>query len=165
MKVNDVMVYNPSLQKNHQESREKTIEELKNGIKIIKQFEGENAAITAKKIIENTSLSRPVLYKDHVLKEWNYELWEKRTLRKKAKAVNLDKYNNDVKLLKNEIEKLNNELEKARNIITMLNKSIEKEKKRSEVYKMDFEELKEEKQKVIAESQRLNDKLVMHGIQ
>ncbi|MCR6791547.1 DUF6262 family protein [Bacillus paranthracis] len=163
--MNESMAYNLSLQEYHQQLRNNSIEELKKGIDVIRGFEGENTVITAKKLMENTSLSRPVLYKEHILKEWNYELWETRMLKKKARAVNLSKYNNDIKNLKDEIKIFSDELKKARNTITIMNNKIEKERKRSEVYKMDIEELKEEKQKILAECQRLNDKLVMHGIQ
>ncbi|MED3561908.1 DUF6262 family protein [Bacillus xiapuensis] len=157
------MVYTPELQNNHRQQRDYSIEELKKGIDVIKAFEGEDAVITAKKLVQNTSLSRSALYKDHILKEWNYDLWEARTLKRKAKAVNLRKYNNDVNNLTDEIKKLNDELEKTRKMIAALNKIIEKERKRKEVYKMDIEDLKEEKEKILAECQRLNDKLVMHG--
>lgn len=152
------MKYNETIKKIHENSRKSTIEQIKDAIELIKSFEGENAIITANKIINNSDLSRAVLYKEHALKEWNCDLWEgKFGSSKRQQSKSNSKEFDELKNLVITLEKKNDKLE-------LENKKCEdkfqKEKQRSEVYKMDIEDLKEKNKKLLAECQRLNSLLV-----
>lgn len=145
---------------------ENGIETIRRAIDTIKTFEGEKAVITAKKLMDNTDLSRSVLYKSHVLKEWNPVSWEKRYGNGvKWKAEYDVKFEKDSAHLLNKIEKLIKENERLQRSNLKLEESVQNERKRSDVYKLDCEELKVKNQKLLAECQRLQNQSFARGNQ
>lgn len=159
------MRYNESLKKRHESLRKQTIQVIQEAVEDIKGTEGDDAPITAKKLQDYTDLSRGTLYKEHVLKIWNYKLWEeKHVLRTKMEKDIKKKFDNDLKDYSEEIIRLNKELENANLKIRNLEEKLDKQKMRSTVYQDDIEELKIKNQKVLGECQRLYGRLKAHGI-
>ncbi|MCY9005720.1 DUF6262 family protein [Peribacillus frigoritolerans] len=140
--------------------RAETLKQIENAINDIKDFEGENADITAKKLQEQTNLSRSVLYKEHTLKVWNVNLWEERYVEKSKVEKKLEnKYSKDFEVIYKQIEELNEKILNLQKKNRFLDKALEKEKKRREVREMDLEDEKIKNQKLLAELQRLENEL------
>ena len=163
------MSYNESLQNVHGNYRDDTIDKLNNAIKTIKTFEGENTIITAKKIVDNSDLSRSVLYKPHALKVWNPTLWEEKYREKTQIEIKLEKnYGKNVEILNKDIDKLNKDNLKLEKQLSKLKDQLKNEKIRSAIYKQDYEEvkleMKQQRESLLGECQRLNNLLHMHGI-
>ncbi|MGX5633704.1 hypothetical protein [Bacillus thuringiensis] len=158
------MKYNNGLKTLHRTQREKTIEDLQNVLQIIKAFEGENTPITAKKIIDNSTLSRAVLYKEHLLKIWNPTLWKKKHETYKQTNGELEsKYKNNITSLTALNNSLTEELFKANIKIKKLSKELEISNIRAIAYKADYEEEKTKYQRQLGENQRLYNKLYGQG--
>ncbi|PEF66697.1 hypothetical protein [Bacillus cereus] len=150
--------YNASLQKLHESKKTETIHEIQNAMDTIILLEGQNAMITAKKVLQYTTLSRSVLYKEHALKIWNYELWEEKYIQKNQIEMKLErKYKQDFNYFQKILKDLEIELHTIKKQNKKLQITLENEKKRREVRELDMEELKIKHQKVLTECQRLSD--------
>lgn len=159
------MKYNNGLKKLHRSQREKTIETLQNVLQIIKAFEGENTPITAKKIIDNSNLSRAVLYKEHLLKVWNPNLWRKKQEENAQESTKYkQKYSNELRSLIETNNKLTSEINKYKTNIEQLSRELEISKSRAIAYKADYEEEKIKYQRQLGLNQKLNDKLYGLGL-
>lgn len=159
------MRYNETLKQKHESLRQETIQSVQEAIEDIRATEGEHSPITAKKLLEYTELSRGTLYKEHVLKVWNYKLWEeKHVLRTKIEKQVRDTFNKDLESYSENLFRLETELEKANNKIKNLEKKLDKEKMKSIVYKDDLNEEKIKVEKALGECQRLHGILKAHGI-
>ncbi|PRS35655.1 hypothetical protein C6W19_17580 [Bacillus sp. RJGP41] len=152
--------YNERLREHQNKMRAETLKQIENAINDIKDFEGENADITAKKLQEQTNLSRSVLYKEHTLKVWNIKLWEERYVEKSRVEKKLEnKYSKDFEVLFKQIEELNEKILNHQKKNRLLDEALEKEKKRREVREMDLEDEKIKNQKLLAELQRVENEL------
>ena len=152
--------YNEKLIEHQKKLREETIRLIEAAIQGIKDFEGENADITAKKLQEQTKLSRSALYKEHAVKIWNCKLWEERYVEKTRVEKKLEtKYSKDLEVLHKQIKELNETIYKLQKKYKILEKTLEKEKKRTEVREMDLQDEKRKNQKLLAELQRLENEL------
>lgn len=163
------MKYNESLKSRHESIRKQTINELLATIENIKAFEGEEATISAKKIITNSNLSRSVLYKSHVLKIWNYELWNIRYNKDEfERQILTQKRKQENDHLVEENIKLQTQLEKIKHENDILTKKNEELKIRLRVYRDTHHEEKLELnlqiKRVIGECQRLSNILLINNI-
>jgi hypothetical protein len=159
------MVLNTGLLELHENKKNETIQQIKSAIETIRVLEGQEATVTAKKLVYFTELSRATLYKKHALKIWNPTLWENRYVKKIQIEMRLEnKFKKDLQILQTEIESLSIENNKLKNHNKKLKSVLEIQKKRSEVYRYDIDELNSKHQKLLAECQNLHNKLVMHGI-
>lgn len=159
------MKYNDAIKERHENFRNDTVSQIEQAIETIKAFEGEQAVITAKKIVENSNLSRAVLYKEHSLKVWNAKLWRERFGDSKDVQRKMEKqFGEEAKSYEALIKSLEDELRKSELKNEALEIKLSNEQKRNDVYKLDTEELKEKNQKLLAECQRLQNKLFTHGI-
>lgn len=159
------MPYHDALQEKHTDDRKKTVKIVQDAIQTIKDIEGESAPITAKKIRMYSDLSRSVLYKKHIVKVWNPELWEKKY---SAKDKFVDKlleqeHQKALEQAKQEIELLILQLENEKREKNSLKEKLELEKERSKVYKADLEEEKINNQKLLGECHRLASELKARG--
>ena len=149
---------NKGIEKHQNEQRQKTIETINQAIQDIKDMEGENCFITAKKLQEYTNLSRSALYKEHALKVWNKKLWEERYVEKSRIEKKLEvKFSKEYEVLQKQIEDLNNQLIKFQKRTSKLEADLELEKKRREVKEVELDEYKEKNMKLLAECQRLEN--------
>jgi len=124
-----MVIYNAGLEKLHNEGRKKTIEAIEAAIADIKDFEGDNAVITVKKIMESTGLSRSALYKEHALKVWNPKLWEERYVEKTRLEKTLEvKFSKDLASLQKQLESALADVEKLEKRNRKLQADLEKEK-------------------------------------
>jgi valyl-tRNA synthetase len=145
--------------------RGETATQVMSAIRVIKAFEGEQASISAKKILDNSNLSRSVLYKDHILKIWNKELWEERHFKKtKIQKKVEEQYKSGVEELQKELEKVYKEFENQYIEVNKFKKKYTDEKKRAEVYLDDIDKLKEKMKKLRGEIFRLQSILDSHNI-
>ncbi|MCU5265844.1 hypothetical protein OB994_00125 [Bacillus cereus] len=159
------MKYNDGLKTLHCIQRKETIQELQNAIQMIKTFEGEDTSITAKKITDNSNLSRAVLYKEHLLQLWHPTLWQKNQEARKQTDRKLEsKYKNNITLLTDLNNSLTEELSKANMKIQKLSKELEISNSRAITYKADYEEEKIKYQRQLGENQRLYDRLYSQGL-
>jgi tRNA G10 N-methylase Trm11 len=148
--------YNEGLKEHHNKRRQETLVKLQTALDTIESLEGEKAVITAHKILQYTDLSRLTLYKEHVLKIWNPQLWEERYIKKSKIEKKLEvKYSNEVNDLMKQIEDLNKQLVKAQKMNEKLKSDFEKEKKRREVKEIELEESIFKHKRLLAECQRL----------
>ncbi|MCU7667758.1 DUF6262 family protein [Bacillus thuringiensis] len=148
--------YNSGLEKLHNEGRQKTIASIEATIADIKDFEGDNAVITVKKIMESTGLSRSALYKEHALKVWNPKLWEERYVEKTKIEKKLEgKFSKDLDSLKKQLESALANAEKLEKRNRKLQADLETEKKRREVKEIELDEQKQKNMRLLAECQRL----------
>lgn len=159
------MKYNDAIKERHENFRNDTVSQIEQAIETIKAFEGENAVITAKKILDNSSLSRSVLYKKHSLKIWNLTLWNERYGDDKEIRKKLEKeFEGEVQSFQEEIVLLKKKILNLEKQNVLLEEKLSNEQKRSEVYKMDVDDMKFKHQKLLAECQKLQNKLFAHGI-
>lgn len=162
-KLVKLLSYNKGLENYQKAQRSQTIEEVRNTITFIHQIEGEDAIITLKKMLDNSNLSRKVLYKEQVLKEWHPELWKKKYEQNDSTNIINKQFEKNMQSLIEREQLLSKELQKAENTIQKLKTDLENERKRVAVYKLDLEKEYEDRQKLLNECQRLNDKLRMHN--
>lgn len=149
---------NKGIEKHQNEQRQKTIETINQAIQDIKDMEGENCFITARKLQEYTNLSRSALYKEHALKIWNKKLWEERYVEKSRIEKKLEvKFSQEYEVLQKQIEGLNNQLIKYQKRFSKLEADLDLEKKRREVKEVELDESKEKNMKLLAECQRLEN--------
>ena len=131
--------YNAGLKEHQNEKRQETIEQIKNAIDTIHALEGDNAIITAHKILIYTSLSRSALYKEHSLKLWNPKLWEERYVEKSRIEKKLeDKYTRELAESNLQSEELRKDILKLQRKIIKLEKDHENERKRREVKELEI---------------------------
>lgn len=148
--------YNNGIKEHHDTKREETIQTIEDAIQRIKDFEGENAIITAKKLVEETGLSRSALYKQHALKVWNPKLWEEKYVEKSKIEIKLEsKYSNELEALQKQVEILTNKLNRLEMRNEKLQKDLETEKKRREVKGIEYEEERAKNMRLLGELQRL----------
>ncbi|WP_078410717.1 hypothetical protein [Priestia abyssalis] len=148
--------YNEGIKEHQNKRRQETLDKLQTALDTIESIEGATAIITAHKILKYTDLSRPTLYKEHVLKIWNPELWEERYAKKSRAEKKLEvKYSKEINDLMKQIEDLNKQLLKAHRMNEKLKNDLEKEKKRREVKEMELEEAILKHKRLLAECQTL----------
>ncbi|MFP7479654.1 DUF6262 family protein [Terribacillus saccharophilus] len=156
---------NKGIEKYQHERRQNTIDIINQAIQDIKDFEGENSPVTAKKLQSYTDLSRSALYKEHTLKVWNKNLWEERYTEKSRAEKKLEvKYSKEHGVLKNLIDELNRQIINIQKKKNKLEDELEIERKRREVKEIELGELKEKNMKLLAECQRLHDLVHVHRI-
>lgn len=149
------MKYNQTLQKKHSEKREESVQEIIQAIEYIKSNEGNQAIITAAKLVLLTGKSRSLLYKNHVLRIWNVDLWRKRY---GAKMESSDKKSVDYNAIVKTNEELIKENQENKKKISKLEESINdlREKKGG------YEKVLNDK---IQENQRLKGVLLKYELQ
>jgi predicted RNase H-like nuclease (RuvC/YqgF family) len=150
------MKYNDVLKDMHKKMRESTIKKIQSSIDFIKENGGEKANISPNKLMECSGLSRAVLYKSHILKMWNSNLWEKRygNIKETIDSMNKDK---ELKVLQIEIDQLNKGLAESERKVEKLKESFSKEQERRKGY----EKVLDDK---IEENQRLKGKIVEYEL-
>lgn len=153
---------NEGLQLLQQKKREDSIERVSWALQYLKDLEGPHCRITAVKLADVAGLSRAALYKPHLRILWdkNWSISEKE---RKAKKES-EHYNQEKQQLEKEIIRLEKKLQKGDNQITRLTQLVEKEKARANVYRGDYEELKEKHQRLLLHNLRLLRKLHILGI-
>jgi chromosome segregation ATPase len=146
---------------NHRQTlTEQLIEKVKSAIDFIRMNEGENAIITANKILLYSQMSRTVLYKNHVLRVWNEPLWNRRYGRKHHKKY-VDK---ELKALQSENETLLQKMQKAEARIKKLETELEDGKALAKGQEVRLRRLEDENSILRGEKVKLISKLSARGV-
>jgi hypothetical protein len=154
---------NEGLLEKQQQMREDSIERVKWSVQYLKDLEGTNTRISAKKIADVSGLSRAVLYKSHLRPLWD-RTWSKLE-KERQNRHDTDRQLREQKKLEDQIVLLEQQLQKNEHQKERLLNALEKEKSRSNVYREDYEELKERHAKLLHHNLRLLRKLHLHGIE
>lgn len=153
---------NNGLLQAQQSKRNESIERVEWAVQFLKDTEGVHAKITAVKIADISGLSRVVLYKAHLRKIWDVSFNSNHSVNGATyEHMHLEK---QLKDLQEQILQLDLKLQKKEQQLARSVKNLEKEKQRAQVYREDYEELKERHQRLLHYNLRILRKLHIHGV-
>ncbi|QTH44029.1 hypothetical protein J4772_06385 [Cohnella sp. LGH] len=143
--------------------REDTVSKVKEAIQYIRDFEGENARLTANKILKNCDVSRAVLYKRHILELWNPRLWYHRYGRKQGGVDPY--YDKELKKLQAEKEQIYQKFKVSEGRNQQLTEQLQKQKQISQGYLARNKELDEENSVLLGKLSQYQTMMHSRGIQ
>jgi len=153
---------NKGLRELQDAKRQESIERVRWAVQFIRDTEGAHLRITALKVSATAGLSRAALYKPHLRPLWD-SLWASNQ-EQYTEVYEIEELRRAVQQLEDRNNQLQSQLKNVQNQNEKLIRELEHEKTRSKVYRQDYENQKEQHQKLLHHNLRLLRKLHVYGI-